>query len=117
MSNIAEADNKLNEMILTGKGMDGFEEFYSHDCSMQENNGAPCLGKDANRKREHEFMTTVEAVHGGRVVATAVSGDTSFSEWEFEMTIKGMGRVKMEQVAVRKWRDGKIVAERFYHNP
>jgi ketosteroid isomerase-like protein len=117
MSNIVESDRKLNEMILNGKGMDAFEEFYAHDCTMQENKEAPIVGKDANRKREHDFMKTVEAVHGGRVVSSAVTGDTSFSEWEFEMTIKGVGRVKMEQVAVRKWRDGKVVAERFYHNP
>jgi hypothetical protein len=29
--------------------------------------------------------------------------------------IEGMGAMKMVQVAVRRWRNGKVVHERFYH--
>lgn len=115
MSNIAELDKKLNDMILTGKTMEAFEELYAHDCHMQENTDAACVGKDANRKREEEFMAMIEAFHGARVLSTAVAGDTSFSEWEYDMTLKGAGRQPMAQVAVRRWKDGKVVHERFYH--
>ena len=51
MSNVAELDKKLNDMVLTGKAMVGFEELYADDVVMQENNDAPCVGKAANRKR------------------------------------------------------------------
>jgi ketosteroid isomerase-like protein len=115
MSNIAALDQKLNDAILSGKAMEAFEELYADDVVMQENTDPPCVGKEANRKRELDFFANLEAVHGGAVTASAVNGDVSFSEWTMELTLKGMGRIKMDQVAVRRWKDGKVVHERFYH--
>lgn len=115
MSNIAELDKKLNEAVLSGKAMEAFEELYDEDVVMQENTEPEYRGKDFNRKREVEFYGSVEAFHGGQVLASAVNGDVSFSEWTMELTLKGAGRIKLDQVAVRRWKNGKIVHERFYH--
>jgi ketosteroid isomerase-like protein len=115
MSNIAELDKKLNDAILGGKAMEAFEELYDDDIVMQENSDPEFRGKDLNRKREIEFFSTVEAWHGGTVLAAASAGDVSFSEWTMDVTLKGAGRVTMAQVAVRRWKDGKVVHERFYH--
>ena len=115
MSNIAELDKKLNDAILTGKAMEAFEELYDDAIVMQENSDPEFRGKDLNRKREQEFFASVEAWHGGAVLAAASHGDVSFSEWTMEVSLKGVGRVTMAQVAVRRWKDGKVVHERFYH--
>jgi ketosteroid isomerase-like protein len=115
MSNIAELETKLNDAILAGKAMEAFEELYDDDVVMQENMEPEFRGKDFNRKREQEFFASVEAWHSGRVLGSAVNGDLSFSEWEMEISIKGVGRVQLAQVAVRRWKNGKIVHERFYH--
>jgi ketosteroid isomerase-like protein len=115
MSNIADLERKLNDAILSGKALEAFDELYADDVVMQENTDPPYVGKDFNRKREQEFFASVEAWHDGRVAAYAVNGDVSFSEWEMDVTLKGVGRVKMSQVAVRRWKNGKIVHERFYH--
>ena len=115
MSNIEALDRKLNEAILSGKMMEAFEEMYAEDVVLQENTDPEFKGKDVNRKREEEFLASVEAWHGGQVLASAISGDVSFSEWTMDLTLKGAGRIKMAQVAVRRWKDGKIVHERFYH--
>ena len=112
---IEQADKELNDMILGGKAMEAFERFYADDVVMQENSAAPTAGKDANRKREIEFFSTVEAWHDGACTALVVAGNTTMSEWSMDITIKGMGRIKMEQAVVRRWKDGKIVSERFYH--
>lgn len=115
MSNIAELEKKLNDAILGGKAMEAFEELYDDEVVMQENMEPEFRGKDFNRKREQEFFASVEAWHSGRVLGSAVNGDLSFSEWEMEISIKGVGRVQLAQVAVRRWKNGKIVHERFYH--
>ncbi len=115
MANILELDKKLNDAILSGKAMEAFEELYDDNIVMQENRDPEYRGKDFNRKREQEFFASVEAWHGGRVLAHAAHGDVSFSEWEMEVSIKGVGRVNMAQVAVRYWKNGKIVREVFYH--
>jgi len=115
MSNIAELDKKLNDAILNGKAMEAFEELYDDNCVMQENTEQEFRGKGVNREREIEFFKTVEAWHGGQVLAAASHGDVSFSEWQMDVSLKGIGRVTMSQVAVRRWKNGKIVHERFYH--
>jgi ketosteroid isomerase-like protein len=109
-------DNKLNEMVLTGKAMQGFEELYAEDVVMQENNEEPRVGKAANRKAEEDFFASVAEWHEGRVDASAINGDTSFSQWYMDITLKNGYRAKMAQVAVRKWKDGKVVHERFFYH-
>ena len=116
MSTTQENDQKLNEMILGGKALEAFEEFYAEDVTMQENSEAPRAGKDANRKAEQEFFGSLGEWHEGRMDASAVNGDTSFSEWFMDISFKNGQRVQMSQVAVRKWKDGKIVHERFFYN-
>lgn len=115
MANTLELDSKLNNAILNGKAMEAFEELYDDDIVMQENTDTEYKGKELNRKREQDFFATVEAWHGGTVLAQAAHGDTSFSEWTMDVTLKGVGRISMAQVAVRRWKAGKLVHERFYH--
>ena len=113
---VQQTDKEVNDMVLSGQILDAFEKFYADDVVMQENSEEPRRGKDANRKAEQEFMSSVEQFHSARVVASAINGDTSFSEWEMELTFKGGHREKMNQVAVRKWKNGKIAHERFFYN-
>ena len=115
MPTTQELETKLNDAILSGKALEAFDELYADDIVMQENTDEPYVGKDFNRKREIEFFSSVEQWHDGRVLASAVNGDVSFSEWEMDVTIKGAGRIKMNQTTVRRWKNGKVVHERFYH--
>jgi ketosteroid isomerase-like protein len=115
-TNVEQLDKQLNDDVLSGKIMDAFEKYYADDVVMQENSEEPRKGKEANRKAEQEFMASVEAFHGASVKASAVNGDVTFSEWEMDITFKGGHRVKMNQVAVRQWKNGKIAHERFFYN-
>jgi len=115
MSNIGELNKKLDQAIFSGRAMEAFEELYDDDVVMQENTEAEFRGKALNRKREQEFFATVEQFHGGQVLASGHGGDASFTEYEMDVTLKGVGRIQMVQVAVRRWKNGKIVHERFYH--
>jgi ketosteroid isomerase-like protein len=115
-TSVQELDKQLNDDVLSGKIMDAFEKYYADDVVMQENSEDPRVGKAANRKAEEEFMSSVEGFNGASVKASAVNGDVSFSEWEMDITFKGGKRVTMSQVAVRKWKNGKIVNERFFYN-
>ncbi|MEE8360501.1 MAG: SnoaL-like domain-containing protein [Gemmatimonadales bacterium] len=113
---IRTLDKELNTMILSGQIMEGFEKFYAEDCIMRENSEEPRVGKDANREIEKAFVDSIEEFHGAELLASAVSGDVSFSEWAMDVTFKGAGRVQMAQAAVRRWKDGQVAEERFYYN-
>jgi ketosteroid isomerase-like protein len=115
-TSVQELDKQLNDDVLSGKIMEAFEKYYADDVVMQENSEEPRKGKAENRKAEEQFMASVETFHSAKVTASAVNGDVSFSEWEMEITFKGGKRVKMEQVAVRHWKNGKIANERFFYN-
>ena len=113
---IFDLNKKLDDAILGGKAMEAFEELYAEDVIMQENTEPEYRGKAFNRDREVEFFKSVEAWHGGKVLAQAANGDVSFSEFEMEVSLRGVGRITMTQVAVRRWNEaGQIVHERFYH--
>ena len=102
MSDITAFDNDLNQKILTGQALDGFEKYYADDVVMQENSDAPFVGKDLNRTREIEFFGSIAEFHGGKLEASAVNADTTFGQWWMDITFKNGYRVQLNQVAVRK---------------
>jgi ketosteroid isomerase-like protein len=108
-------DDQLNQQIQAGAILEAFEKFYADDVVMQENADEPKVGKEACRQAERAALGAIEEFHGVRLLGSAVNGDTSYSEWEFDATYKGAGRVKQAQVAARRWKDGRIVHERFYY--
>ncbi len=115
MATIRELEDKMNQAILSGKAMEAFEELYADDCTMQENSDEPRVGKAACRDYEYKFFGMLEAFHGASVSNVAVDGDWSYSEWKNDFTLKGMPRATYSQITQRQWRDGKIVAERFFY--
>ena len=115
MPNHAELDAQLNSMILSGKVMEAFEQLYAEDVVMQENLDEPKVGKAKCREAEIQFFSSLEAFHGAVLHAQAAAGDVGFAEWEFDVTFKGAPRMKMNQVSVRRWKDGQVVHERFYY--
>lgn len=114
---VATLDTELNRMIQEGNALEAFERFYAEDVVMQENSEPALAGKRSNREREIKFFDSVQTLHEARLLGAATKGDVSFTEWILDLTFKGGIRVKLEQVAVRRWRDGLVAAERFYYSP
>jgi len=114
-TDVKTLDDQLNQQILSGAILEALERFYADDVIMQENTDEPKVGKHTCREAERAFLDSVETFHGARLLGAAVNGDTSYSEWEFDATYKGAGRIKLTQVAARRWKDGQIVHERFYY--
>ena len=114
-SNLAVLDQKVNEAILTGKAMEAFDEFYADGVVMQDNADEPWVGKEFNREREIKFFGSIETLHELKLVSSAVGDDISYGEWIFDLTFKGGFNARLEQVAVRRWLNGKIIHERFYY--
>lgn len=112
---IAELDRQLNAAILAGNALEAFEQFYADDVVMQENDAEPTVGKDANRAREKEFFNAITEFRGAEVLATATGENVSFSHWHMDYTHSEWGDRDYRQVAVRTWRNGKIVREVFHY--
>jgi len=114
--NIEANVKNLNQLVLEGKMMDAFEKYYADDVVMQEINMEPTVGKDANREREIKWLEGITDFRGAEVKNIAIGNNVSMVEWLMDYSHKEYGDVKMSQVAVQTWEDGKIVKELFYHS-
>ena len=107
----------LCQYIREGKIIEAMHEFYADDVVQQENLDEPCVGLEANLKREQEFVDSIAEFKGYEVLSLGVGGDTTYQECIFDYVKKDGTHVYTAQVARAKWRDGKIVDERFYWHP
>ncbi len=108
---------QLIEYIKTGHIIEAMKEYYAEDVQMQENANPPTVGLHANIEREQQFLKGVKEWRGSTVRAIALDGRDSFVEWVFDWVAIDGTPVHLEQVAVARWRDGKITHERFYYDP
>lgn len=116
MTDLRTNVDQLNQMILEGKILDAFEKFYADDVVMQDNNYPARDGKDLNRQYEEAFVNGLTEFRDAKVISTLVSDDMAVTEWWFDYTHKDYGVRNYRQLAVQRWKDGRIVEEKFYYN-
>ncbi len=116
MSDLRTQVDQLNQMILEGKILDAFEKFYAEDVVMQDNDYPARNGKAINRQHEEAFVNGMTEFRGAKVLNTVVSDGVAATEWWFDYTHKDYGTRNYRQLAVQRWKDGRIVEETFYYN-
>ena len=116
MSDLRTNVDQLNQMILEGKILDAFDKFYADDVVMQDNNYPAREGKALNRQYEEAFVGGLTEFRGAKVISTLISDDLAVTEWWFDYTHKDYGTRNYRQLAVQRWKNGKIVEEKFYYN-
>ena len=114
--NLQQRLNDLFGYIRQGKIIEAMSEFYDKDTVMQDNANPPTVGQAANVEREKQFMSGVKEWKGFNVTATGVGADVTFYECNIDFIATNGQPVHMEQVVVARWRNGKIVHERFYYD-
>jgi hypothetical protein len=105
----------IKSLVLQGKAMEAFEKYYGDDVVMQENEMPTTVGKAANRERELDFFAKVTEFRGLELKAVAYGEDVIIAEWFVDYTHSDWGKVTHDQVSVKRWRDGKVIHERFYY--
>ena len=111
---------RLVELCRQGKYDDAQNELYSKDAVSIEMEGSQGIGNakgiEAIREKGRQFNAGVEAVHGGSVGDPIVVGDWFSLTMTMDATMKGRGRVNMQEICVYQVRDGKIVREQFFYD-
>ncbi|NNE28954.1 MAG: nuclear transport factor 2 family protein [Saprospiraceae bacterium] len=118
MSNLENAQ-RLQQWIGEGKSMEALNEFYHENVQVYEMPTGECRnGREEQRKAVQEWFGMVKERHDGgcnSVMADEANNVTCAESW-VEVTTQDGNRMKMEEVAVQKWQDGKIIEEKFYYN-
>ncbi|TMI93375.1 MAG: nuclear transport factor 2 family protein [Bacteroidetes bacterium] len=111
--------NRLHELFKEGKWQEAQEEFFSEDADSIEPAKAQGMqsvkGLDAIKKKGQQFNDMVEEMHGGYVSDPIVAGNYVAFAMGIDCTYKGMGRQKMDEIALYEVKDGKIVKEQFFY--
>ena len=115
-SNLQQRLQDLLNHIRQGKIVEAMNEFYDKDTVMQDNANPPTKGLAANIEREKQFLSGVKEWKGFDVTATGVGDNVTFYESTMDFIATNGQAMHGEQVAVAKWKNGKIVHERFYYD-
>ena len=114
-----EVANRMSELFKENRWDLVQEELFDENAVSIEPSQSSGLktveGKAAIKKKGEDFNSTVEEVHGGYVTDLVVGGNYISCAMGMDVTMKGMGRMKMDEIAVYKVKDGKIVSEQFFY--
>jgi len=114
-----QLQQRLQELlthIRQGKVVEAMNEFYDQDTVMQENANRSTKGLAANIEREKQFMSGVKEWKGFNVTALGVGDNVTFYEATADYITTNGQAMHLEEVSVAKWKNGKIVHERFYYD-
>ena len=111
--------NRLVELCRTGAYETVHNELYSKDVESIEPETAQeprhIKGIEAIKEKGKQFQGMVEEVHGGYVSNPVIAGNRFSVAMGMDVTMKGMGRLKMDEIAVYEVKDGKVVKEQFFY--
>jgi hypothetical protein len=114
-----EVANRFNELAQTGQWEQIHSELFADNAvsieppasqGMQSVEGLPAIQEKGKR-----FSEMVEEMHGGYSTPPVVGGRFFSVAMGMDCTMKGMGRQKMDEIAVYEVKDGKIVKEQFFY--
>jgi ketosteroid isomerase-like protein len=115
-NNLQQRLQDLLDHIRNGKVIEAMNEFYDQDTVMQDNANPSTKGLAANIEREKQFLNGVKEWKGFNVKASAAGDNVTFYECTMDFIATNGQPVHMEQVSVAKWKNGKIVHERYYYD-
>ena len=110
--------NRFHELSQMGQWDQIVNELYSEKAVSIEPDNSPGLksvqGLDEIKEKGKQFGEMVEEMHGGYTSKPQVAGNHFSVAMGMDVTMKGRGRSKMDEIAVYKVSDGKIVKEQFF---
>ena len=114
-----EVANRFNELAQSNQWDKIQEELFADNAVSIEPPGSQGLqsveGLNAIKEKGRQFGEMVEEMHGGYTTAPVVGGKYFSLAMGMDCTMKGMGRHKMDEIAVYEVKDGKIVKEPFFY--
>ncbi|HZV37142.1 MAG TPA: nuclear transport factor 2 family protein [Pseudoxanthomonas sp.] len=120
--NTQQIAERLVALCREGQYEQVYDELFADDA---ENIEMPAMasgplgnakGLDAIRAKGKAWGEAVEQVHGGSVGEPSVSGNWFSVPMSLDVTMKGRGRMQMEEMCLYQVRDGKIVREQFFYD-
>ena len=111
--------NRFNELAQTGQWQQIQDELFADNAVSIEPEHSQGMrsaqGRDTISNKGKQFGEMVEEMHGGFSNEPQVAGNHFAVAMGMDVTMKGQGRMKMDEIAVYEVKDGKIVKEQFFY--
>jgi ketosteroid isomerase-like protein len=108
--------NAFVAMVVAGEYVQAIENFYATDASMQENQLPPRVGRDALAAHERTALTRVQSIRTTLAEVLANENDRVVIHWVFEITDSTGKKRTLDEIAIQRWQDEKIIREQFYYD-
>ncbi|ANH80892.1 hypothetical protein A8C56_07785 [Niabella ginsenosidivorans] len=95
-----------------------YSELYAADAKSIEPAHSPwnsVQGVDAIREKGKNFNEAIEEMHGGHTTPPIVARNFFACAMGLDATLKGQGRMQMNEIALYEVKDGKIISEQFFY--
>jgi hypothetical protein len=113
-----EIAERLVALCRQGQVETAQKELYATDAISIEPYGTPAFAKETKGlnaliEKGRKFGALVEQVHSISVSDPLVAGNSFACAMQFDVTIKGHGRINMNELCIYEVKDGKIISEQF----
>ncbi|MBD0333893.1 MAG: nuclear transport factor 2 family protein [Cyanobacteria bacterium Co-bin13] len=104
---------------------ESYERFYEENVVVQENLQPPRVGRALSIERQRQMNANVQDIHEFKIGAVLVDGFTedhpldghSVIEMHIEITTMDGYRIRVEELGLQTWKEGRIVHERYFYDP
>ena len=104
-------------LVESGNTVEAMVRFYAEHASMQENTGAPRVGKSGLIMHEEDALASIASLKASCIRPVFIAGDFAVIRWVFEIQDKKGKTVRFEELAHQRWEGELIVEERFFYDP
>ena len=114
-----EVAARFNELAQQEKWFEIQDEFFADNVRSIDPPNSPYFGyaegKSSVRKKGEDFVKRIEAVHTAYTTEPIVNGNHFAVGRDIDISVQGLGRIKINQVMLYEVKDGQIVLEQFFY--
>jgi hypothetical protein len=114
-----EVAARFNELAQQEKWFEIQDEFFADNVRSVDPPDSPYFGyaegKVSVRKKGEDFVNRIEAVHRAYTTEPLVTGNHFAVGREKDITVKGHGRIQINQIMLYEVKDGRIISEQFFY--
>ena len=97
--------------------VEAVQEFYTEGATLQENQDAPRVGRDAAVANERRVLARARSISSICVRPALVTGDHVVIRWIFRFEWLDGSVTRMEELAWQRWEGERIAEETFFYDP
>ena len=116
---IQQVAARFNELAQQEKWFEIQDELFANNVKSIDPPNSPYFkyaeGKSTVRKKGEDWVKRIEAVHKLHTTEPIAGGNHFAVGRDVDITVNGIGRIRIEEIMLYEVKDGQIVSEQFFY--